>query len=183
MTHNLSGIFPSVATPFNSDGELMIDWFNENIERLGKIGLAGFLVSGSQGESAYLSDDEKLLLVKSARARIPGEKTLIVGAGKESTHLSIKFIRKVADLGADMALIGTPSYFKAKMDDDPLFAHFWTIADESPIPIIIYNVPQYTGISTSANLIEKLSAHENIAGIKESSANIVPAGRDSPAHA
>lgn len=95
-----------------------------------------------------------------------------MGAGKESTHLCIKFIRKVADLGVDMALLGTPSYFKARMDDDALFAHFWTIADESPIPIIIYNVPQFTGISTSANLLEKLSVHENIAGIKESSANI-----------
>lgn len=172
MTQNLSGIFPPVATPFNSDGELMIDWFNENIERLGETGPAGFLVAGSQGENAYLSDDEKLLLVEGARARIPNEKTLIVGAGKESTHLCIKFIRKVADLGADMVLIGTPCYFKARMDDDALFAHFWTIADESPVPIIVYNVPQYTGISTSANLIEKLSAHENIAGMKESSAGI-----------
>jgi 4-hydroxy-2-oxoglutarate aldolase len=71
-----------------------------------------------------------------------------------------------------MALVGTPCYFKAKMDDDALFAHFWMIADESPVPIIIYNVPQFTGVNCSANLIERLSAHENIAGIKESSANI-----------
>ncbi len=172
MTHKLSGIFPPIATPFNSDGELMIDWFNENIERLGKTGTAGFLVAGSQGESAYLSDEEKAHLIKGARARIPAERTLIVGAGKESTHLCVRFIRKVADLGADMVLIGTPSYFKAKMNDDALFAHFWSVADESPIPVIIYNVPQYTGLSMGASLIEKLSSHENIAGMKESSANI-----------
>jgi 4-hydroxy-2-oxoglutarate aldolase len=71
-----------------------------------------------------------------------------------------------------MVLIGTPSYFKARMDDDALFAHFWMIADESPIPILIYNVPQFTGVSTSVSLIARLSEHENIAGIKESSANI-----------
>jgi len=172
MKRNISGIFPPIATPFDSDGNLMIDWFNENIERLSETGLAGFVVAGSNGESAYLSDDEKLLMVQGARARIPADKTLIVGAGKESTHLSIRFIQKVADLGADMVLIGTPSYFKARMDDDALFAHFWMIADESPIPVIVYNVPQFTGVNTSVSLIHRLSAHENIAGMKESSANI-----------
>jgi 4-hydroxy-2-oxoglutarate aldolase len=172
MNQNLEGVFPPVSTPFNSDGELMIDWFNENVERLIGTALAGIVVGGSNGESAYLSDDEKLQLVKAARARIPAQKTLIVGAGKESTYHSTRFIRKVADLGADMVLIGTPCYFKARMDDDALFAHFWTIADAAPVPVIIYNVPQFTGVNTSVNLLVKLSAHENIAGMKESSANI-----------
>lgn len=173
MIHDLSGVFTPVATPFDSDGELVVGWFNENLERLVTAGIAGFLVSGSQGESPYLSDDEKFLLVNSARKRIPDIRTLIVGAGKESTYHCIRFIRKVADLGADMVLVGTPSYFKPAMNDDALFAYFWTVADESPIPIIVYNIPQYTGVGTSANLIARLSAHENIAGIKESSANIV----------
>jgi 4-hydroxy-2-oxoglutarate aldolase len=81
-------------------------------------------------------------------------------------------VRKVADLGADYALVGLPHYYKARMNDDALFAHFWSLADESPIPVLIYNVPQFTGISISAAVVERLSAHENIAGMKESSGNL-----------
>jgi 4-hydroxy-2-oxoglutarate aldolase len=172
MSQSLSGVFPPIASPFNSDGELMIDWFHENVEKLAETGLAGFVVAGSNGESASLSDDEKLLMLKGARARIGSDRTLVIGVSKESTLLSTRFIRRAADAGADMALIGTPCYFKTRMDDEALFAHFWMIADESPVPIIIYNVPQFTGVACSANLIEKLAAHENIAGIKESSGNI-----------
>lgn len=172
MRTDLNGVFPPIPTPFDSDGELLIDGFTENLDRWAETGLAGYLVLGSNGEAAYLSHDEKLRLVSVARPHIPKGKCLIVGAGEESTRLCIEFVRKVADLGADYALVGTPCYFKPRMTDDALFAHFWGVADESPIPLIIYNVPQFTGVSVSAALIGKLSAHENIAGLKESSANI-----------
>lgn len=172
MRANLTGIFPPIPTPFDSDGGLLVDGFKENLDRWAQTSLAGLLVLGSNGESAYLSDDEKLRLVREARPRIPPSKTMIVGAGKESTRLCIEFIRKIADLGADYALVGTPCYFKARMTDEALFAHFWSVADGSPIPILVYNVPQFTGVNTSATLIEKLSAHENITGLKESSGNI-----------
>lgn len=176
MIKNLSGVLPPITTPFNSEGDLLIDKFEENLERWASTGLAGLTVLGSNGESAYLSDEEKLLLVRRARPRIPEDRTLIVGAGREATRLCIEFILKIADLGADYALVGTPCYFKNQMNEDALFAHFWSVADESPIPILVYNAPQFTGISTTASLIEKLSAHENIAGIKESSANLALQG-------
>jgi 4-hydroxy-2-oxoglutarate aldolase len=169
---NLDGIFPPIVSPFDSDGELLVDRFAANLEHWGQYGLAGVTVLGSNGESAYLSDDEKLRLVRDARLRVPENRTLIVGAGRESTRLCSAFLKKVADLGADYALIGTPCYFKARMTDDALFAHFWAVADDSPIPILVYNVPQFTGVSTSLRLIQRLAAHENIAGIKESSANL-----------
>lgn len=172
MTRSLAGIFPPITTPFDADGELLPDRFVENLERWAEFGLAGLTVLGSNGESAYLSEDEKLLLVREARARISEERIMIVGAGRESTRLTVQFVRKVADLGADLALVGTPCYFKSSMTDDALFAHFWSVADESPIPVLVYNVPQFTGVHTSAALVEKLSAHENIAGIKESSGNL-----------
>jgi 4-hydroxy-2-oxoglutarate aldolase len=172
MTKNLNGIFPPVASPFDPAGDLLIDRFKENLDRWMEYRLAGLTVLGSNGESPYLSDQEKLLLVREARSHIPGSRTLIVGSGRESTRLCVDFVQKVADLGADFALIGTPCYFKSRMTDDSLYAHFLTVADRSPIPILIYNVPQFTGVSTSASLIQKLSAHENIAGIKESSANL-----------
>lgn len=172
MNKSLSGIFPPVTTPFSPEGELLIDKFAENCEKWAAYDLAGLTVLGSNGESPFLSDQEKLQLVSQARPRIAVDKTLVVGAGRESTRLCLEFIRKVADSGADYALVGTPCYFKAKMNDDSLFAHFWTVADKSPVPILLYNVPQFTGVSMSASLIVRLSAHANIAGIKESSANI-----------
>ena len=172
MTKNLCGIFPPVTSPFNSDGELLIDKFRENLDRWSGAPLAGLTVLGSNGEAHFLSDQEKLQLVKEARPKIDSGKTLIVGAGRESTRLTIEFVRKVADLGTDYALLGTPCYYKPRMSDDALFAHFWSVADESPIPVLIYNMPALTGINTSAALIERLSAHENIAGMKESSGNL-----------
>jgi 4-hydroxy-2-oxoglutarate aldolase len=172
MNKNLCGIFPPVTTPFNSDGELLIDRFKENLARWAAAPLAGLTVLGSNGEAHLLSDQEALRVVREARNTVVASKTMIVGAGKESTRLTLEFVRKVADLGADYALIGIPSYYRARMVDDALFAHFWSIADESPIPVLIYNAPQFTGISASAALIERLSAHENIAGMKESGGNL-----------
>ncbi len=176
MKPRLSGIFPPITTPFDSDGEILVDRFKENLRRWSGFGLGGIVVLGSNGESPFLSEDEKLLLVREARSLISSEKTMIVGAGRESTRLTVQFIQKIADLGAEYALVGTPCYFKASMTDDALFAHFWSVADESPIPILIYNVPQFTGINTSAALIEKLSAHESVAGMKESSGNLALQG-------
>jgi len=172
MSKSLSGIFPPVTTPFNSDGELLVDQFINNVGRWAKAPLAGLTVLGSNGEAHMLSDEEGLLLVKEARPRIAADRTLIVGVGRESTRLTTEFIRKTADLGADYGLVGAPNYYKSRMTDDALFAHYWSIADESPIPILLYNVPQFTGVSLSASLVERLAAHENIAGIKDSSGNL-----------
>ncbi len=169
---NLSGIFPPIITPFDREGGLLLGRFCENLEKWGGTRLAGLTVLGSNGESPYLSDEEKLKLVREARPRIAADRTMIVGAGRESTRMAIEFIKKVADLGADYVLVGTPCYFKARMTDDALFAHFWSIADESPVPILVYNVPQFTGVNTSPALIEKLAVHENIAGMKESAGNL-----------
>ncbi len=172
MRKNLAGIFPPITTPFASDGRLLADRFAENVEKWAAYGLAGLTVLGSNGESHFLSDQEGLELVRVARPRIPSNKTMIVGAGRESAYTCVEFIRKIADLGADYALVGTPCYFKARMTDDALFAHFSSIADQSPVPILLYNVPQFTGVGLSAALILKLAVHPNIAGIKESSSNL-----------
>ncbi len=169
---NLRGVFPPVTSPFDTDGALLPDRFRENLRRWAGFRLAGLTVLGSNGESPYLSDDERIALVKEARAHIGSDKTLVVGAGRESTRLCAAFVKRIADRGADYALVGTPCYFKARMTDDALFAHYWSVADESPIPILVYNVPQFTGVNTSLALIQRLAAHENIAGIKESSANL-----------
>lgn len=172
MTHELAGLFPPVTTPFDDEGRLLMEKFRENLDRYATYALSGLVVAGSNGENPCLSDDERLQLVREARARIPKDRTMIVGAGRESTRLCLEFIRKVADLGADYVLVGTPCYFKPQMTDDALFAHYWSVADESPVPVLVYNVPQFTGVNTSPNLIERLAVHENIAGMKDSSGNL-----------
>lgn len=172
MTHELAGLFPPVTTPFDDEGRLLIEKFRENLDRYATYALSGLVVAGSNGENPCLSDDERLQLVREARPRILKGRTMIVGAGRESTRLCLEFIRKVADLGADYVLVGTPCYFKPQMTDDALFAHYWSIADDSPVPVIVYNIPQFTGVNTSPNLIERLAAHENIAGMKDSSGNL-----------
>jgi len=176
MSDVLHGIFPPVTTPFDSEGAVLIDRFKSNLDRWAAFNLKGYLVLGSNGETPCLSEEEQLLLVREARASIPAGKKMIVGVGRESTRLCLQFTRKVADLGADYALVGTPCYYRPSITQDALFAHFWSVADESPIPILIYNVPQFTGVSVGASLIERLSAHENIAGMKESSANLALQG-------
>lgn len=172
MGNNLSGIFPPITTPFDAEGRLLADRLTENLDRWSGTKLAGYTILGSNGECPYLSDPEMLEVVRAARSRIPPDKTMIVGTGRESTRLCIEFIKKVADLGADYALVGTPSYFKSRMSDEALFRHFERVADHSPIPVLIYNVPQFTGVNTSSSLILRLSSHENIAGMKDSSANL-----------
>jgi 4-hydroxy-2-oxoglutarate aldolase len=172
MNKNLSGIFPPITTPFTPEGELMEGPFRENCERWSGYPLAGLTVLGSNGESPYLADSEKLQLVKLARPTISADKTMIVGAGRESTRLCIEFICKIADLGADYALVGVPCYFKPRMNDESLYSHYSTVAEHSPIPVLMYNVPQFTGVNISQGLAVKLAAHSNIAGIKDSSGNI-----------
>jgi len=169
---NLSGIFPPITSPFDADGELLVDRFRDNLIKWADAPLAGLTVLGSNGEAHYLSDQERLTLVKEARRHCDPARTLIAGAGKESTRLTLEFVRKVADLGADYALVGMPCYYRARMTDDALFAHYWSLADESPIPILIYVAPQFTGMTPGAALLERLAAHENIAGMKESSGNL-----------
>jgi len=173
MRADLSGVFPPITTPFNIQGKVLVDNFGDNIDKWNNKPLSGLLVLGSSGESHFLSDDERLALVRKARAKIAKSRILIVGAGRKSTRLCVEFVQKIADLGADYALVGTPCYYKPKMDDNALFAHFWSLADDSPIPILVYNIPQYTGVNTCPALMEKLAAHENIIGLKDSSGSLV----------
>jgi len=172
MNNRLAGLFPPIPTPFDREGALAIDRFRENLERWAEFQLQGLLVLGSNGESPFLSDQEKLQLVGEARKKIAQGRAMIVGAGRESTRLCSEFVNKVADLGADFVLLGMPCYYKPQMSEHVLFAHFWEIADESPVPVLIYNIPQFTGITASAALFERLAAHENIAGMKDSSGNL-----------
>jgi 4-hydroxy-2-oxoglutarate aldolase len=170
------GVFPAAVTPFQPDGALDLPAFSANLERYAREDLGGVLVLGSNGEAGSLEEDEKLALVKAARGLL-GKKTLLVGTGLESTRATIALTRKVADLGADLALVLTPSYYKTKMTADVLRRHFEAVADASPIPIVLYSVPAFTGLPWPAGLAESLAPHPKVVGMKESAGDLALLGR------
>jgi len=170
------GVFTPVVTPFRQDGSVDTATFEANLELYAEYDLAGALVLGSNGEAGSLDEGEKLALVGIARAQLDG-RVLLVGVGLESTRSTIALARKAADLGADAALVLTPHYYKARMTPEALTRHFEAVASASPIPILLYSVPAFTGIAWPSGLAETLSAHPNIAGIKESSGDVGLLGR------
>ncbi len=172
---NLQGIFPPIATPFVND-EVDFRGLQSNIERWMKTPLSGLLVLGSNGEAPLLDDDEARRVVEAAREVVPRDKTMIVGASGQSTHSAIGAVRRAAQAGADVVLVQTPSYFKSLMNADVFVRHFTAVADASPVPVLPYNVPVYTGVVLPAVAVAKLSAHPNIVGVKDSSGDLTQIG-------
>lgn len=169
---NLHGVFPPIATPFKDD-ELDVEGMKANVSRWMRTGLAGVLVLGSNGEAPMLDADEAFRAAAAARERVPRDKTLIVGAGEESTRATIAAVRRAAKAGADVVLVRTPSYFKAQLTADVFVRHFTEVADASPVPVLPYNVPGLTGVKLPAEAVARLASHPNIPGVKDSSADLV----------
>lgn len=171
MALRFKGIFTPLTTPFFRE-KIHLDKLENNINIYNKFELSGYLVLGSTGENVYLSDTESEKIVKTAKQALSKGKILIAGTARESTKVTLEFTRRMADAGADAALVRTPSYFKSLMDEEALKIHYRTLADRAGIPIIIYHIPRNTGLSISPGMIASLSAHPNIAGIKDSSGNL-----------
>lgn len=170
MPRELHGVMPPVPTPFDAAGGVAHAQLQSSLERLAATGLAGFVVLGSNGEAALLSDAEKREVVRTARRVIPSHKWLIAGTGHESTAATIAFTREAANLGADAALVLTPSFYKQKPES--LRRHFEAVAGAAPIPILLYNVPKFTGINLPAAVAAELAAHPNIVGMKDSAGQV-----------
>jgi len=175
MTKRFKGIFPALITPF-AGGPLgaVVDTeaFEHNIRAFNRHDFSGYLVLGSTGECVSLSDEEALGLVETARRAAAPERLVIAGTGRESTKLTIDFTNAAAGLGIDAALVRPPGYFKSRMSREALRRHYLAIADEAKVPVIIYNIPQNTGVVIDPSLVVELSGHPNIAGLKESSGSI-----------
>jgi len=172
---NFEGIFPPITTPF-IDGKVAYDHLASNIEKWSRTGIRGFVVLGSNGEYVYLSEAEKRKVVETVVKSSPDNMTIIVGSGCESTEETIRLTIDCADLGAHAALVVTPHYYGDQMGHDALLNHYSALADESPIPVLLYSVPKFTHIGLSARLVSQLSHHPNIVGIKDSSGNVALLG-------
>lgn len=168
---NLKGIFPPIPTPFIKEN-VAYDKLVFNVKKLNKTGIKGFVVLGSNGEYIYLSEEEKRKVVKTVVKEAAKDKLIIVGTGCESTRETIKLTKDCAQIGADVALVVTPFYYEGKMNAKALINHYTTIADNSPIPILLYNVPKFTHINLGVKIVSMLSKHSNIIGIKDSSGNV-----------
>jgi 4-hydroxy-2-oxoglutarate aldolase len=173
---SLRGVFTPIATPFDGHGQVAHDKLEFNLDRWNQTGLSGYIVLGSNGEWVFLNEREKLAVLKTARQVIPKDKLMIAGTASESTVNTIALTEEAAQIGADAAIIINPSYYKSQMTAPVLVNHYRLIADASPIPIMIYNLPPATGIDLSADLLVELSQHPNIIGVKDTSGNMPKMG-------
>ncbi len=168
----LSGIFPPITTPFYPDGNVYFKKLESNVERYSRTPIAGIVVLGSTGEAIMLSDQERRDVLKTAREFAAPNKVLIAGTGVESAVETLRLTEYAAGLGYDVAMVRTPHYYKKQMQPANILAFYRTVADHSPLPVIIYNFPQATGYDIPAELVIELAEHPNMIGIKESSGDV-----------
>lgn len=169
---NLTGLFPPIITPFRENGDIDEGSFVHNLERWNRQPLSGYLALGSNSEAPFLSRQEKLRLVELTVKHAAQGRTVIVGSGQESARETVRLTNDAALAGAQAALILTPSYYGDQMTDDALVAFFSSVADQTSIPILIYNVPKFTHVNLSVKALERLQKHGNIVGMKDSSGNM-----------
>jgi 4-hydroxy-2-oxoglutarate aldolase len=170
--NDLAGVFPPIPTPFDEDGELALSRLKENLAVWESKPLSGYVVGGSNGEFVHLSEDEQAVMVTSVKELMAPERRLIAGAGTASTRGTIANCRRAAEAGADAALVLAPGYYRNLMTSEALLAHFVAVADSSPIPIVLYNVPANTGVNLPEEAVVALAAHPNIFGMKDSSGDV-----------
>jgi len=183
----LTGIFPPLTTPFDDYGNLLLDRLRDNVDRYNHTPLPGYVALGSTGEAIYLTTEEKLEVLRVISQATKGKRTLIAGTGEESLRATVAMTQQAADLGYQAALVRTPHYYKGGMTAAAQLNFYRLVADASPIPVLIYNFPQLTGLDLTVETVTELAAHPNICGIKESSGSLEKLTRllhaTAPAHA
>ena len=172
-TRTLGGLLAPAVTPFDrATGELAREPFVRNLKAHLDAGLNGILVAGSSGEASLLDCAERRQLAEWAREVVQPNQWLLSGTGSESTRLTISRCRDAAAAGVDAALVIAPHYFLKRMNEAALLAHFRAVADASPIPVLLYNMPAYAHLVLSPGLVHTLAQHENIIGMKDSAGNL-----------
>jgi 4-hydroxy-2-oxoglutarate aldolase len=168
----IKGVIPPMLTPFKANGDVDYDSHILNLERWNKERLAGYLVLGSNSETAYLNEAEKIKLIKLTVKNAKKGRFILAGTGIESARETITLTNKAADLGVDAALVLTPSYYHSKMNEEAQIKFFTEVADKTRIPVMIYNVTAFTHINVTVNTVRVLSKHPNILGMKDSTGNV-----------
>lgn len=171
-TLNLRGILLPFTTPFKANEDLDLEALRSNIQYWNRTGVAGYVALGSTGERVNLDERETQAVVEAAREEVPADLTFIVGAGQQSTRQTIVEIKKVSGAGADAVLVITPSFYRPAITTTALIEHYTAVADSSPVPVILYSMPDLTGVVIEPDIVAALCDHPNIVGIKDSSADL-----------
>lgn len=166
----LAGVLAPITTPFDSaTGEVAPVHLRHNVTRVIEAGLDGVVVAGSTGESALLDPDEQRRMIGWVREVLPDQRWLLAGTGAESTRQAVALTRAAGAEGADAVLVRPPGYFATAVSPASLADYYRAIADASPVPVLVYNIPKYTHLSIAAGLLQQLVGHANIVGVKDSS--------------
>jgi 4-hydroxy-2-oxoglutarate aldolase len=173
----LHGILPPITTPFYPDGSVYFKKLEHNVVQYSRTPIAGMVVLGSTGEAVMLSDQEQRDTLKVAREAAAPHKVLVAGTGMESAIETLRLTEYAASLGYDATLLRTPSYYKSQMKPLNMLTFYRTVADRSPLTVIIYNFPQCTGYDMPVELVVELAEHSNIIGIKESGGDLDKVGK------
>jgi len=173
----LGGVLCPVVTTFRGDETIDRDAFLSNVRAHLADGVHGIVVGGSSGEAALLDEEERGDLIAWAREAVPPERWLVAGCGGESTRIVIKRSREAARRGADAILVVSQHYYLSAMTRDALLAHFRRVADESPLPVLLYNIPKYAHLTLEPALVAELGQHQNIVGLKDSSGDLELLGK------
>lgn len=168
----LGGLMVPAVSTFNARGDLDRAAFQSNLDAYLSHGVDGVLVAGSSGESALLDDDDRRALLGWARERIPTDKWMLAGIGSESTRQTIARAHDAKAAGATAVLVVSPHYFLKRMTEGALLSHFRAVADASPLPVMLYNIPVYAHVVLSPALVHALSQHPNVIGMKDSAGNL-----------
>ncbi|QIA27098.1 dihydrodipicolinate synthase family protein [Thermaerobacter sp. PB12/4term] len=170
MALELDGIWAPLVTPFAEDESLDLEALAFNVQLYGQTPLRGYVALGTTGEFVHLSDEERGQVIETVvRAARADDRPVIAGVGGHATRVAIEQARRAADAGAAALLVWPPFYYKARMQAEALIDYFTAVADASPVPVILYHIPQNTGVNLSPAVVGELAAHPNIAGIKDSS--------------
>jgi 4-hydroxy-2-oxoglutarate aldolase len=173
---SVAGVFPPIPTPFTAEGTIDYEHLKSNLGRWNREPLAGYVVGGSNGEYVSLTPDERVEMVRQVKALLPEGKLLIAGSGMESTAGTIELTKRMAEAGGQVALIVNPNYYKRKLMGAALEKFYKDVADASPIPTMIYNVPANTGVDIPAGTVVALARHPNIIGMKDSGGDVAKIG-------
>jgi len=171
--NQLKGIIAPLTTPFSQKGDLLLDALVRNVEKYMQTPLTGVLVGGSTGEAPHLSEAEAVKVVEEVSPAVSPEKKFMAGLACSTLREARSFIDQISRFKIDALLVSVPSYYKNRMDDIALAHFFKTVADHAPFPVILYNIPRFTGVTMSIHLVKELSSHSNISGMKDSSADLI----------
>ena len=168
----LDGVLAPIPTPFDHEDRVDTRRLTSALSKWVDRPLHGFVVLGSNGEAVLIDDFEADRIIVAAREAVPRDRTFIVGTGRESTQAAIRASKRAAEHGADAVLVRTPGFFKNQMTTDAFVRHYTAVADESPVPVLLYNFTALTGVNLLPAAVARLATHPNIIGMKESGGDI-----------